>query len=156
MLQTTFRKKLIAKFSNKFKKTYFLWPIFGQFEKIWLSCATPHEPLIPCWVSAKTNKAIPRKLPNGRTERRKDRKTLIHRAKSKSWVQKANILKYSNTEYIPIKILLWWSTQSWRERRKTETNHLKHQKTCKCKFKDRDLSTFLSNKSQKSNIWQYL
>ena len=47
--------------------------------KIQLSCTTIHRPLTPCWVSEKTNQAIPRKLPNGRTEGQKDGQNPIHR-----------------------------------------------------------------------------
>ena len=34
-----------------------------------LSFTTPHGPLTPCWVPEKTREAIPRKIPNRRTNR---------------------------------------------------------------------------------------
>ena len=79
----------MTKFSNKFKKLCF-WPIFPIFgakrfflRNPALSHRKKHGPLTSCWVSQKTNESIPRKLPDGRTERWKDgkteRRTLIHR-----------------------------------------------------------------------------
>ena len=83
------QKKLMTKFYNKFK-----YPIFGLFspflrqkknsQKIQLSCATPHGPLIRCLVSEKTNGPIPRKFLGRRTEGWKDQHTLIHGTLQKS------------------------------------------------------------------------
>ena len=71
----------MTKYSNKFKKSYF-WTIFPIFrakippppQSPALSHTTPHRSLTPCRVSGKTNKPIPRKLLERRTEGQKDRR----------------------------------------------------------------------------------
>ena len=53
-------------------------PFLGQnffFLNPALSCTATHKPLTPRWVSEKTNEPIPRKLPDRKTNGRKDQST---------------------------------------------------------------------------------
>ena len=68
------QKKLLTKFSNKFEILFFGQKNFFSKNAV-PSRAIPHEPLTPRCVSEKTNQAIPRKLPDGRTVGQKDRRT---------------------------------------------------------------------------------
>ena len=82
--QSKFRKKLMTKFSNKFKKPYF-GPFLAHFPHFWskiffffqkyptLTCTKSLGTLTPRWVSKKTNGPIPRKILD-RREGRKDRR----------------------------------------------------------------------------------
>ena len=99
------QKKLMTKFSNKFKKPYF-WPIFHIFwsKKIIFSKnsapsrKTPQGLLTTSWVLEKHNQPIPRKL----QDRRTDGWTLIHKTLPVKVGGPIKVLTVSNMFFIII------------------------------------------------------
>ena len=88
----------MTKFFNKFQSPCFQ-PIFSPFSQFWrqkkfsdnpaLSSTTSYGFLAPCQNLEKTDDAIPRKHPDGRTDGRKDRPYFIGHFRLPPGVHKA-------------------------------------------------------------------